>query len=278
MQQGFHRLGQRGRGTGTAVAEGIGQIARIVPFQPTEHRIDVRGVGFDVRHHHDHVPGLKARVVAETVQQFILENFHFPLGAVADAEMDRAVDLQRGSLFRGRQGFQIENVLLQVLQQCFRFAVFKQIDLVLEGAAITVRVVVIVKQADKVPALFAPGGQQRVDPVFRQGGQVAFAVVQLATEQLFVFDNIGPVMLAGVLYQHQDLAMLAECGQGFQGLLGQGADAEDDQPTWQARRWRALFLVLSQCGHEIPVDGTAAEPLLAVVHVRQQGAPQMRLP
>ena len=70
--------------------------------------------------------------------------------------------------------------------------------------------------------------------------------------------------------------MLAERGQGFQGLLGQGADTEDDQPAWQARRWRALLL--SECSHEIPVDGAAAEALFAVIHVRQQGTPQVRLP
>ena len=91
VQQGFHGLGQGGRGTGTAVAEGIGEIARIVPFQPAEYGVDVRCIGFDVRHHHDHVAGLQARVVAETVEQFILEDFHFPLGAVADAEMEGAV-------------------------------------------------------------------------------------------------------------------------------------------------------------------------------------------
>ena len=130
-----------------------------------------------------------------------------------------------------------------MLQQGVRFAVFKQINLVLEGAAITVRVVVVVEQTDKVPALFAPGGQQWIDAVFRQGGQVAFAVIQLAAQQLFVFDDIRPVMLAGVLYQHQDLAVLAERGQGFQGLLGQGADTEDDQPAWQPRRCCALFLL-----------------------------------
>ena len=197
---------------------------------------------------------------------------------MADAETERAIDRQRGALVRRRQGFQIENVLLQLLQQGLRFVVFKQIDLILEGAAITVRVVVVVEQADKVPALFAPGGQQRIDAIFRQGGQVAFAVVQLAAQQLFVFDNIRPVMLAGVLYQHQDLAVLTQRRQRFQGLLRQGADAEDDQAAGQARRWRALLLLLSECRDKIPMDSTAAKPLFAVIHVRQQGAPQMRLP
>ena len=197
---------------------------------------------------------------------------------MADAETERAIDRQRGALVRRRQGFQIENVLLQLLQQGLRFLVFKQIDLILEGAAITLRVVVVVEQADKVPALFAPGGQQRIDAIFRQGGQVAFAVVQLAAQQLFVFDNIRPVMLAGVLYQHQDLAVLTQRRQRFQGLLGQGTDTEDDQAAGQARRWRALLLLLSECRDKIPMDGAAAKPLFAVIHVRQQGAPQMRLP
>ena len=160
------------------------------------------------------------------------------------------------------------------MQQGARFQVLEQIDLVLKGAAVAVRVVVVVEQADKIAALLAPGGQQRIDRVVRQGGEVTFAVVQLTAQQLFVLDDVRPVMLAGVLHQHQDLAVAAERRQGFQRLLGQGADTEDDQSARQARR-RSVLL---QGVHEGPVNGAAAEPLFVRVHVREQGAPQMGLP
>ena len=137
----------------------------------------------------------------------------------------------------------------------------------------------VVEQADKIAALLAPGGQQRIDRVVRQRGEVTFAVVELTAQQLFVLDDVRPVMLAGVLHQHQDLAVAAERRQGFQRLLGQGADAENDQPARQARRRPVLLQsVLLQSVDEGPVNGAAAEPLFVRVHVREQGAPQMRLP
>ncbi len=279
MQQRLHRLGQRRGGAGAAVAERVGQIARVVPLQAAEHGVNVRRIGFDVRHHDDHVAGLQLRVGAEAVEQLVLQNLHLPLGAVADAEAQRAVRRQRRLFSGGRQRLQVENVLLQPLQQGARLQVLEQIDLVLKGAAVTVRVVVVVEQADKIAALLAPGGEQRIDWVVRQRGQVTFAVVQLTAQQLFVLDDVGPVMLTGVLHQHQDLAVAAERRQGFQRLLGQGADAENNQPARQARRRRVLLQsVLLKGLDEGPVDGAAAEPLFVRVHVREQGAPQMRLP
>ena len=86
MQQRLDRLGQRRGGAGAAVAERVGQVARVVPLQAAEHGVDVRGIGFDVRHHDDHVAGLQVRVGAEAVEQLVLQNLHLPLGAVADAE------------------------------------------------------------------------------------------------------------------------------------------------------------------------------------------------
>ena len=55
----------------------------------------------------------------------------------------------------------------------------EQVDLVLERAAVAARIIVIIEQPDKVPALFAPGGQQRIDPVLWQQVEVTFALVQL---------------------------------------------------------------------------------------------------
>ena len=86
MQQRLDRLGQRRGGAGTAVAERVGQVARVARIQAAEHGVDVRRIGFDVRHHDDHVAGLQVRVGAEAVQQLVLQNLHLPLGAVADAE------------------------------------------------------------------------------------------------------------------------------------------------------------------------------------------------
>ena len=38
------------------VGHGKRQVARVVPWHLAEHCLDVRGVGVDVRHHHDHIP------------------------------------------------------------------------------------------------------------------------------------------------------------------------------------------------------------------------------
>lgn len=164
--------------------------------------------------------------------------------------------------------------MLQLLQQRLRLAVFEQIDLIVEGGAVAVWIVVVVKQTDKVPALFAPGGEQRVDAIFRQGGQMPFAMLQLPAQQMPVLDDIRPVMAAGILYQHQDLTMAAEGRQCLQSLLRQGADTENHQPARQPRR----TLAVAQSGNEGIVNGAAAESGLRFVHVRQYRSPQMCLP
>ena len=110
-------LGQRRGGAGAAVAEGVGQMARVIPFQAAEHGVDVGRVGFNVRHHHDHVPGAQVRVGGEARQQGVLQDFHFPLRAVGDAEPQRAVGLRRRALRRRRVGGQFQHILLELLQQ-----------------------------------------------------------------------------------------------------------------------------------------------------------------
>ena len=60
-----------------------------------------------------------------------MEDFHFPLGAVGNVEADRGVVLQIDggpALSRFGEGAQFEDVVLQLVEDCGRFAIAEQVD------------------------------------------------------------------------------------------------------------------------------------------------------
>ena len=91
--------------------------------------------------------------------------------------------------------------------------------LLLEERLVVAGIIVLIKQAQVVAALFSPGGQQRlgvqVEGVvgiagaeYVQGvGHACLAPLAIAAgaEQVFVLNDIRPVVLAGVVHAEHDL-------------------------------------------------------------------------
>ena len=133
--------------------------------------LDVRRIHVDVRHHHNHIPGPQRGVGIERGQQLVVQDFHLPLGAMGVVEHHGMVpgQVHRALLLADfLQRRQVVDIVLQLVQQAgvIHIAmVSKDVDLLarrLEAGAVVVRVVELVQQADVVPALLAPGRQQRV--------------------------------------------------------------------------------------------------------------------
>ena len=76
---------------------------------------------------------------------------------------------------------------------------------------------------------------------------------QLLAQLGMAFDQITPVILAGVVHQHQHLAQLAQRGQGFDRLVRQRGDAEHHDALRQAGRALAAAAQLLQARHEARV-------------------------
>jgi len=146
---------------------------------------------------------------------------------------------------------QVINVILQLVQQGW-FARFtmggENVDLLVRGfepVPVFLGIVEFVQQADVVPALFAPGRQQRIGvlvQLVRIGNLRQFRVSDtpfaFGLQQFPVTDDVGPVILAGVVDAQHHLAESAEYVQCFQGLTRQRGDAEHHDPRWQARAVR----------------------------------------
>ena len=270
----------------TLVGQGEGDEARIVATEPTEHRLDVRGVAVDVRHHDDHVARVQAGVGAEACQQLVVEDLHLALRAVGDVEAQRAVPLrvQRGPAFAGLgQRAQFEDVVLQLAEQRGRRVLAEQVDaLGGEQRAVIVGAVVAVQQVDVVAALLAPGGQQRLGVLVQQlgrqvGGHVGTPLLAavLMAQQVLVGHDVRPVMAAGVVHAEQHLAEARQRAERFQRLGRQRGNAEHDDPARQAARRLVRF---AQPGEEAPVHAGAALRQALGTHVGEQRAPQFGLP
>ncbi len=194
------------------VSQGKGNRPRVVTTVLAEHRLNVRCVEIDVRHHDDDVARLEVRVSSKGGQQLIVQYFHFALRAVcqmkADGLITHRVD-RRPQCARLGQRSQLQNVLLQLLQQRVAGGCFKQVNPATgdsgEARFVTGALIVLVEQVDVVTALLAPGRQQRMG-VLMQG-----AVVQLnraarsplltavfVAQQVLIGNDIAPVVLAGV--------------------------------------------------------------------------------
>ena len=92
---------------------------RVVCGQLAKYRFDVRGVAVDIRHHDDDIARTQGRVGAEGGQQLVVENLHFPLGAVADMKHDGVIGSGQGGpvALRFRHGAQLAYVVLQLAEQ-----------------------------------------------------------------------------------------------------------------------------------------------------------------
>ena len=153
------------------VGNGERNVALAARRVATEHRLNMGRVHVDVRHHHDHIPGPQCRIGIERSQQLVVQNFHFPLGAVGVVEHHGMVagQIHRALLLADfLQRRQVVDIVLQLVQQAgvIHIAmVGEDVDLLarrLETGAVVVRVVELIQQANVVPALFSPGRQQRV--------------------------------------------------------------------------------------------------------------------
>ncbi|CRM86005.1 hypothetical protein [Pseudomonas sp. 22 E 5] len=214
------------------VGEGERDKTRVVPLKLAEDRADVRRVAVDVGDHDDDVTRAQCRVGAEALEQLVMEDLHFALGAVGDVETDGAVVIQidaRPQFAGFIEWAQFEDVVLQLVEQRGGFVVAEQVDAAItESSAVAVGVVVAVQQANVVAALFTPSGQQRVRMLV-QGlrvdgdGHAGFARLTfvLVTQQVFVGNDVGPVVAARVVYAQQDLAEACQAGECFQRLGGQ---------------------------------------------------------
>lgn len=67
----------------------------------------------------------------------------------------------------------------------------------------------------------------------RHAGFARLAFV-FVTQEVFVGDDVGPMVAARVVHAEQNLAESREAGEGFQCLGGQRGNAENDDSGWQA--------------------------------------------
>ena len=213
------------------IGEGKGDEAGIDSVQLPEYRANMRRIAVDVGDHDDDVPWAKRGVGAEALEQLVVENLHFALGAVGNVEADGCITLQIDSrpLFPSLiERAQFEDIVLKLVEQCGGFAVAEQVDsTIAKSGAVAVGIVVTVQQADVVATLFAPGGQQRMG-VLVQGlwvdsnGHAGFTRLAFVfvTQQVFVGHDVGPMVATRVVHAQQDLAETGQAGQRLKRLGG----------------------------------------------------------
>ena len=107
-------------------------------------------------------------------------------------------------------------------------------------------------------------------------------MTNLLTQSVVAFDNIAPVILARVLYQHEDLADLPQFSERLDGLRGQRRDAENHNARRQAKGPAALGHTLFRLcfqGHDEPVMNTRTRGLgQRLADIAANISPELRLP
>src|SRR5690606_34600391 len=100
-------------------------------------------------------------------------------------------------------------------------------------------VIMAVEQIDIVPALLAPGSEQRMRMLvqavlveLRRCTRAPFLPLIFMAQQILVADDVAPVMLTGIEYAQQYLAEATDRRQGFQILRWQGRNTEHNHPAW----------------------------------------------
>ena len=153
-----------------------------------EHRLNVRRVAVDIRHHHDDIARRQRRILRQHAQQLIVQNLHFPLRAVAGMQAEGAVVLIKRTFaeaafqrFRGntdyRMVFQLQHIALNGVQHGIGRDVDKGVDLL--------RPFHLRQQIEVIAPQLARGGQQRVTELLLAFGvKQARRVIRLAEQPL----------------------------------------------------------------------------------------------
>ena len=253
-QQPRQRVDQRAAGACAQVGNVKRNMARIMPAILTKHSPDGRGQRVDVGHHDHHVTRLQwtvSRGIGKQLEQLIVQNFNFALGAVGDVENNGPVGRQRSHRRMLVQRQQIADAVLYLRQQgrigCL--GVVEQVDARYRKTGLTCLCVIkLVKLAHEIPALTAPGRQQRmgvgVHLVKRQCRQIAALAQWLSSafhaQQLPSIHDVGPVKPAGVGNGQQHLAVARQRCQHLQCGQRQVAHAKQHHPACHWRcNWRA---------------------------------------
>ncbi|CAG8871616.1 hypothetical protein PS627_04559 [Pseudomonas fluorescens] len=261
-------------------------VTRILAVELTEHSADVWGVGIDVWQHDNDVARAQRRIGAEAGEELVMQDLDFALGAVGDMETHRAVlggiDFGPHIPRLGKRA-QLQDIVLQLVEQISWLPIAEQIDAPFaEYTSIACGIIIAVEQVDIVASLLAPRSQQRMGMLMQgfivelqRHALLALLAFVLVPQQVFVSDDIGPVMAAGIVYAKQYLAETGKAGQRFEGLARQRRDAEHDDSRWQPRR---RLLDGGNALDETVVNTRPAlcHPLLA--HVQEQSPPQLGLP
>ena len=289
VQQELHGGQQRLVAAALLVGHRERNEARVLRRIQPEHRLDVRRIGGDVRHHHDHVPRLQRGIRCKGGQQLVMKHLHLALRTVADLEADGAVTPginRRPAAARLGQRRQIEDILLQLQKQCIgRLMIDEDVRPPVNGQQTRLRrallLVVLGQQANEIPPLPPPGSQQRLT-MCGQVGQCRIDARSVGVsaakprQPLPLGHDIAPVMATGVLHAHQHLTPAPQGGQHLQRLAGHGRDPEDHHA---ARQPGGPFGIGRRAGvNEALVDRGAIVPGRPRAHIGQQLPPEQRLP
>ena len=271
------------------ISQGKGNRPRVVATVLTKHRLNMRCVEVNVRHHDDDVAWFEVRVGSKGGQQLIVQHFDFALRAVRQVKADGVIPCgvdRRPQVAGLGQRPQLQDVLLQLLQQRVAGRCFKQVNPATgnigEARFVTGALVVLVEQVDVVTALLAPGGQQRMG-VLVQGVLVQLQrrtrppllTAVLVAQQVLIGNDIAPVVLTGVEHAEQHLREAADHRQRLQRLRRQRRDTEYDHPPRQAG-WPAV--TVEQALDKARMDARPAVAQAFGTHVDQHRAPERRLP
>ena len=247
-----------------------------------EHRLDVGHELRHVRHHHHDVRRLQRVIGVEQRQQVIVQHFNFALCGMRLHKDDRLIG--RHVFWLQRQRLEVQDGGLQQGKAIRRLAVFFQhVQRIgepvntLQLLAMLFGLVEAVEQVQVVAALLAQRGQQR-----RRFGWRSVARTQVVPmprqllEQFATFDDVTPVVLAGVLDSHDDLAHATQLRERLDRLHRQRRDTEHKDPRGQAGGTRAV--VPGDGLDEGAVHGCTRGVFVACTHVGAQRPPQRRLP
>ncbi|MNT06271.1 hypothetical protein D3C72_1409290 [compost metagenome] len=95
------------------------------------------------------------------------------------------------------------------------------------------------------------------------------------TQQVFVSDDIAPVMATRVVHTEQNLAVAREHGQGFQNLRWHRRNTKNHHTPRQTIRNLPCF---TQVCDKALVNTSAAALKSTLANIRQHFTPQLRLP
>ncbi|NDC60802.1 MAG: hypothetical protein EBZ60_02105 [Betaproteobacteria bacterium] len=225
MHQGF----EVGGGIGHRIRQAAA-VCRQFPRRPKapKHRMDVRRKLGHVGHHHHDVSRLQVLVLIQPSQQQVVQYLDLALGRMRLGETQAVVSrtalhqAQRGAC---RRGLRVQDCRLQLLECSgvaaqrvgFFYRVYEGVDAV-EPRGSGIGQLEPVNRMQIIAPVLAPGRQQRVPLGDSCIGQVS------------------PMHLAGVVHEHQHGDEATQRDQGFQGLHGQGGDAEHQETFRHARQ------------------------------------------